>query len=1107
MRKLLQNIGLLVCVFIPQIVTSQTIHNAKPHFSYFSIADGLSQNNVSCIFQDTKGYLWIGTHAGLNRYNGKHFEVFVNDPEDSLSISDNTISGISEDVEQNIWVATENGLNKYNRETNTFERYFYNKQNPQKSISDNVIHTVYCDNDGNIWIKTPESIDKINPLTKEIRKYKYDVNLFTKESDNYIHPLYQDKQGTLWFGTKEGLGYFDPEADEIIFYRHDDFKQSSLSNNEVRCIFEDSYNTIWIGTTHGLNSFNRHTKKFNAYFYNTNSLNTINNIIEGSPGELWLATNNDGLLQFNTKNQTFIHYVHSSIENSISTNQTNCIIKDRSDILWIGTRNGLNKLDIKPKKFTIITDNTNSADAFTNITTLYANNTHVFIGTKFNGLFIYSISNKQSKQFSSQLKNYPDSYITSIYPLSNNELLISGDNSFVIYTISKQSYEPITQRYPEITEFLKYNKRIRCILKDSQQNIWIGTSNGIYVYSISTKKIAHYENNANKELRFASGIINTIIEDSNNTIWIGTDKGLTKYNPSSKTFTIVAYTHNLAFQNTSNKVFTLCEDAEKNIWIGTNAGLFKCNPDTETSTLFTEKNGLPNNQIFAILKHNNMLWISTNKGLGNYNIKTNIFKRFYPSDGIQGYEFSQNAAWKSPNGTMFFGGSQGVNMFQPDSIYDNPIAPNLEIQKIVYYINNQKVTIAINNKKYIRIPWQNNTVSIHFAALEFTQPYKNHYKYIIEGIDKEWHDIENQNQINISNLPSGKYTLKILGSNNDLIWGHERILEIEVDTPIWKTIWALILYVVVFIIVLFIFIESRTSSLKKANKSLTEKQEAALEIAKQKEELILKNKNITDSITYAKRIQWAIMPSRAKFKQLLPESCILYMPKDIVSGDFYWITEIQDKIFIAAVDCTGHGVPGAFMSIIGYDLLRNITKERKIFKPSEILDYLNKALIELLTKNEMEDDTVKDGMDMSICVFHKTKGILEYAGAFNPLYIIRDGKIMTIKGDRFSVGLGNEHEDVPFKNHIIKVQKGDTFYLFTDGYADQFGWQTGKKMKFRRFRHIILSVYKLPFTKQVKALRDALQDWKGDLEQIDDILIVGFKLDNYLDAMYSKPTE
>lgn len=1107
MRKQLQYISLFLCAFVPYVLFAQTIQNAKPHFSYFSIADGLSQNNVSCIFQDTKGFLWIGTHAGLNRYNGKQFENFVNDPEDSLSISDNTIFGISEDVEQNIWVATENGLNKYNREKNYFERFFYNKQNPQKSISDNIIHTVYCDNDGNIWIKTPESIDKINPLTKEIRKYKYDIRLFTKESDNYIHPLYQDKHGTLWFGTKEGLGYFDPEADEIIFYRHDDFKESSLSNNEVRCIFEDSQYNIWIGTSHGLNSFNRHSKKFTSYFYSPNSLNTINSIIEGKPGELWLVSNNDGLLQFNSKNESFTHYIHSSIENSISTNQTNCIIKDRSDILWIGTRNGLNKLDIKPKKFTILTDNKNTIDAFSNTTAIYANNTHVCIGTKFNGLFVYNIATKTSTQYSVSLKNYPDFYITSISPLSKDEILISGDNSFVIFNITKQTYEPVTKRFPEILEFQKLNKRIRCILKDSQQNIWIGTSNGVYVYSITQKKLVHYENKQNKELLFVSSIINIIIEDSDKNIWIGTEKGLTKYDYTNKTFAVVTYTQNLEFQNPHNKIFTINEDYNKNIWIGTNAGLFKYNPDNNTSILFTEKNGLPNNQIFTILEHNNTLWISTNKGLGNYNIKTNIFKRFYPSDGIQGYEFSQNAAYKAPNGTMFIGGSQGVNMFHPDSIYDNPIAPNLEIQKIVYFVNNNKISLTIHDKKIINLPWKNNTVSIHFSALEFTQPFKNHYKYIIEGIDKEWHDIENQNQINISNLPSGKYTLKILGSNNDLIWGHERILEIEVETPIWKTIWALILYIVVFVVLLFIFIESRTSSLKKANKSLTEKQEAALEIAKQKEELILKNKNITDSITYAKRIQWAIMPSRAKFKQLLPESCILYMPKDIVSGDFYWITEIQDKIFIAAVDCTGHGVPGAFMSIIGYDLLRNITKERKIFKPSEILDYLNKALIELLTKNEMEDDTVKDGMDMSICVFHKTKGILEYAGAYNPLYIIREGKIMTIKGDRFSVGLGNEHEDVPFKNHIIKVQKGDTFYLFTDGYADQFGWQNGKKMKFRRFRHTILSTYKLPFTKQVKALRDSLQDWKGDLEQIDDILILGFKLDNYLEAMYSKPIE
>ena len=170
-----------------------------------------------------------------------------------------------------------------------------------------------------------------------------------------------------------------------------------MSNNEVRCIFEDSHNTIWIGTSHGLNSFNRHTKKFFKLFYTPTSLNTINSIIEGKPGELWLGTNNDGLLQFSIQKQSFTHYIHSSIENSISTNQTNCILKDRSDILWIGTRNGLNKLDIKPKKFTIVTDNSKTVDAFSNTTSIYANNSFVFIGTKFNGLYVYNTTTKTSK--------------------------------------------------------------------------------------------------------------------------------------------------------------------------------------------------------------------------------------------------------------------------------------------------------------------------------------------------------------------------------------------------------------------------------------------------------------------------------------------------------------------------------------------------------------------------------------------------------------------------------------------------------------------------------------------------------------------------------------
>jgi ligand-binding sensor domain-containing protein/serine phosphatase RsbU (regulator of sigma subunit) len=1103
MKKNIFILSFLCLYLFPFMVKSQTSNISKPNFEIYTIINGLSQNNVTCTFQDSKGFLWIGTQAGLNRYDGKYFDVYKNDPEDTLSLSDNMIYGISEDINQNIWIATENGLNKYNRETNNFISYFYNKDNEKQSISDNLIYNVYCDNDGNIWIKTPESFDKINPLTNEIKKYNYDKSLFVSESDNYKHPIYQDKEGTLWFGTRDGLGYFNSEADEIIFFKHDQFDINSISNNEIRAIYEDSQQNLWIGTNNGLNLFNTQTRKFTSHYYSKeNATNSINGLIEGNNNDLWITTNNDGLINFSPTNLTFTNFIHSNIENSISTNQTNCIIKDNSNILWIGTRNGLNKLDIKPKKFDVLTNKSNLLETYENSTSIFASSKNVIIGTKFNGIYVYDKESKTSINYSFTKKNYPDDFITSIYPFNKNEVIISGDNSLMVYSFLSKKFESIYLKFPNLKGFETYNKRIRCVYIDTEKNIWIGTSCGVFEYNYKLKNLNHFDNIINKQPIFPSSIINCIYEDNKKNIWIGTEKGISILKYGNKNFSKLNYTENLHIYNIQNKIYCILEDKIGYYWIATNSGLFKYNIEDNKSTFYTEKNGLPNNQIFGLLEHEKTIWISTSKGLAYYDIKLNLFKRFYPSDGIQCYEFSPNVCFKAEDGYMYFGGNQGINAFHPDSIFDNPIIPNLELLKIIYYSNNEKTIININEKKLISLPWQNNTVSISFAALEFTQPFKNQYKYILEGLDNEWHNIENQTSINFSNLPSGKYTLKIIGSNNDLVWSKERILDIIVETPIWKTIWAYVLYIIIFIVLLFVFIESRTSSLKKVNKTLTEKQEAAYEIAKQKEELIVKNKNITDSITYAKRIQWAIMPSRAKFKQLLPESCILYMPKDIVSGDFYWITEIQDKIFIAAVDCTGHGVPGAFMSIIGYDLLRNITKERKIHKPSEILDYLNKALIELLTKNEMEDDAVKDGMDMSICVYHKTKGILEFAGAFNPLYIIRNNKIMTIKGDRFSVGLGNEHEDVPFKNHIIKVQKGDTFYLFTDGYADQFGGEFGKKMKFRRFRHTILSVYSLPFTKQVKGFKEHFNEWKGDLEQIDDILILGFKLDNYLDAMY-----
>jgi len=239
------------------------------------------------------------------------------------------------------------------------------------------------------------------------------------------------------------------------------------------------------------------------------------------------------------------------------------------------------------------------------------------------------------------------------------------------------------------------------------------------------------------------------------------------------------------------------------------------------------------------------------------------------------------------------------------------------------------------------------------------------------------------------------------------------------------------------------------------------------------------------------RIQQAMFSTIKDVKRLFPESFVFQRPKDIVSGDFFWTRSIDNKIFLTAADCTGHGVPGAFMSLIGLELFRQIITGKGLYKPSDILDDLNRNF-DIIFGN-MEDISLKDGMDLSFCTFHIDTNIMEFAGAFNPVYLIRNNEIIEIKGDRITVGPDNGFERPSFTNQSIQLERNDVIYMFSDGYADQFGGPEGKKFKFRRFRHLLLSIHHLPMEKQQKILEDSILDWIGDYEQVDDIMILGVK--------------
>lgn len=308
----------------------------------------------------------------------------------------------------------------------------------------------------------------------------------------------------------------------------------------------------------------------------------------------------------------------------------------------------------------------------------------------------------------------------------------------------------------------------------------------------------------------------------------------------------------------------------------------------------------------------------------------------------------------------------------------------------------------------------------------------------------------------------------------------------QADSP-----YRFILYSSLVIALVYLIVRLQTRRLIKTNRLLKEKEQALELIAYQKVELEIKDKNITDSLIYAQRIQEALLPSEAYFRKHFGESFILFKPKDIVSGDFYWIGEKGDKIFVVAADCTGHGVPGALMSMIGLDLIEKTINEDNIEVPSKILGILNKGLEKTFSREKNIGTIIRDGMDIGLCVINKKMKKLTYTGAFFPLYMIRDNSLTEIKGDKIIIGMNTD--GVPYTEHVVDLQKDDIIYIFSDGYVDQFGGTENKKFMYRRFRYLLLNINVFPVNDQKAILEENIRNWMGKNSQVDDIMVIGFR--------------
>jgi serine phosphatase RsbU (regulator of sigma subunit) len=388
--------------------------------------------------------------------------------------------------------------------------------------------------------------------------------------------------------------------------------------------------------------------------------------------------------------------------------------------------------------------------------------------------------------------------------------------------------------------------------------------------------------------------------------------------------------------------------------------------------------------------------------------------------------------------------------------------------------------------------YYDRSLVFNFSAPFYLRDNSTSYQYYAEGMSEGWSEWKRSGELLFPVLPMGKFTFHVR-ARNVLSQVTEVIsFPVLIKPPWWLSLPFLVAAGILLILTVTWIIRWRVRKLKRDKALLEEKvRERTAEIQRQKDEISEQKKEIMDSIHYARRIQKAVLPSDRKVEEKLPEHFILYLPRDIVSGDFYWISSIDNRVVIAAADCTGHGVPGAFMSMLGVSFLNEIVNRNKRLSAGRILDHLRSNVKETLSQSE--EGGTKDGMDIALCIYDKDKMTVQYAGAFNPLYHVRSGELTELKADTMPIGI-HIVKETNFRNHTIKVEPGDCIYMFSDGFQDQFGGEEGKKFLSRSMKQLFLEIHNHSMQKQRDLIHKTLQEWMKGYDQVDDIMVLGLRL-------------
>ena len=808
--------------------------------------DGLSQASVRAILQDDRGFMWFGTEEGLNRYDGHQIKVYLHDSENGATISHDWIWSLYRDHEDRLWVGTEGGLDLYQPETEGFQqivkgqdlppglgskrirviqgdgagvlwlgtdggglsRYnietgqFSRLSGPSGPPSDSRIMCLYLDGK-TLWIGTGNhGLYRLDLSKREFTRFAAVPNDPTTIPSNRIRSIYKDSDGFLWVGFFDrGLVRMNLESGGSEHFSHDREKPGSLPADLVRAIFQDDKGTLWIGSNAGLGQWDPETQNFFTHEHHPTQSFTLSNdyimsIYQDRGGVLWVGTR-AGLNKWNMATEFFSHYFHQANQpKSLNHNTVNTFAEDPSGDIWVGAAGGLNRLNIETGAFTHYVSDPAKPESLSNsriMSLLMDRDGILWVGSRRGGLDRLDRETGSFKHF----RHDP-----------SNDRSISGNG-------------------------------VTSIRQDGEGAIWAGVyQGGLNRLRPGEDGFTRFRHNPGRNTSLSNDRVIAIYIDRADTLWIGTESGgLNRYDRDTETFLCYLADPENPQGLSSNTPWALLEAADGVFWIGTQSGglnRWEANDRAAHRPVFRRygrNEGLPSNVIYSILEDGKgQLWLTTNSGLTRFNPKTETFKNFDVTHGLQSNDFGFASGFKARNGRMFFGGSQGFNAFMPEQVAANPNPPPVVLTEFTKMSRELTESLSVNHIQSIKLGHEDYMVVFEFAALDFAAPEKNRYQYQLENFDEDWVDHGSRRRATFTNLAPGDYTFKVKASNNDGLWNEEGLsIPLYIEAPPWRTPLAYAFYLLIVALFFLIYNRSHASRLAREAESRRELEELVAE--------------------------------------------------------------------------------------------------------------------------------------------------------------------------------------------------------------------------------------------------------------------------------------